>query len=97
MFVDGAAMSGLGPAMASVGHRFTSAVEPVRALAEDAMVGAGEFGSSLGEGAATFAVSWTSALGAYAHSCRLLAAHVDRADLQLGRLDAQLAGSPPGR
>lgn len=96
MRVDHAAMSGLAASLDGVAEEFAAGSAPVRAHVDEAVAAAGEFASSLGLGAATFALSWTSAFGAYAQSCRLLSTHVGSSSLQLQAVDSEGAAAFAG-
>ncbi len=89
-------MAGLGDSLETAGSEFDAGAAPVRARVQDAVDAAGEFSDSLGLGAATFALSWTTAFRAYSSSCRLLADHVGSSSLQLQWIDDEGADSVGG-
>ena len=85
--VDHGQMAGLRTSLAQVGAEFDVLPVPLRAKADDAVEAAGEFAAELGQGAAVFALSWTSALQAYGQCCALLGAHVGAASLEMQAID----------
>lgn len=93
---DHGGMAQLRASLAELGEGFDVLPQPLRGKADDAVASAGEFGADLGQGAAVFALSWTSALQAYGQSCALLGAHVGAASLEMQAIDrdgaAQLRG-----
>jgi hypothetical protein len=90
MSADFTAMGALRASLHSQGQTLAEQAAPLRDQCSGAVEAAGEFGPSLGQGMAVFALSWTEAFGKYAECLGILADHVGRSVITLATAD-QLA------
>lgn len=91
LYADFGGMAASRSALTAVGADLTATVKPVQSAADASMSAAGEFHADLADGAATFALSWSSALTFFAESTHVLAANLGTATVALTGLDARLA------
>lgn len=93
---DYGGMADLGRGLRTVSTEVLGQAPAVRSAADDVITGSGEFGSSLELGAATFVVSWTTALRTYAECVDLLSEQVAQTLLGLADTDNSVADLIPG-
>jgi hypothetical protein len=93
LYADFAGMDGDRAVLTQIGSSVGATGIPARTAADDAVAAAGEFSGDLDDGAATFGLSWWSALSFFGECADLLADNLGSAVLVLSDVDSALGGS----
>jgi hypothetical protein len=93
LYADFAGMDGDRAVLTQIGSSVGATGIPARTAADDAVAAAGEFSGDLDDGAATFGLSWWSALSFFGECADLLADNLGSAVLVLSDVDTALGGS----
>jgi hypothetical protein len=93
LYADFAGMDGDRAVLMQIGSSLVAAGMPARAAADGAAEAAGEFRGDMDGGAATFGLSWWSALSFFGECADLLADNLGSAVLVLADVDTALGDS----